>query len=76
VVGIACSTPRADATCGQRLADTIAAIIRVTNGNLRLLQRLLAQIERITQINALKSITKEVVEVARQQLVISIPVDH
>jgi hypothetical protein len=30
----------------------------------------LAQIERIAQINALRMITKEVVEIARQQLVI------
>src|SRR5947209_13070372 len=49
--------------------EAFAAIIRITSGNVRLLHRLLAQIERIVQINALRMVTKEDVEIARQQLV-------
>jgi DNA transposition AAA+ family ATPase len=51
-------------------AEAMAAIIRVTGGNFRLVQRLFSQIERVLQINRLQAITPEVVEAARQGLVI------
>jgi len=47
-----------------------AAIIRVTGGNFRLLHRLLTQIARLMEINALKTVTGEVVDAARESLVI------
>lgn len=51
-------------------AETVASITRITNGNFRLVQRLLSQVERVLQINELRFITKEVVEVARELLII------
>ncbi|WP_255440698.1 AAA family ATPase [Paracoccus sp. MC1854] len=47
-----------------------AAVIRLTRGNLRLAERLLAQMRRIMDINAATEVTLEVVEAARDRLVI------
>ena len=55
---------------GMTDETTLAAIIRVTGGNFRLLHRLLTQIARIVEINALQTVTSEVVEAAREHLVI------
>lgn len=51
-------------------ADGVAALIRATGGNFRLLHRLLSQVGRILEINGLQAVTREVVEAAREVLVI------
>jgi DNA transposition AAA+ family ATPase len=52
--------------------ETLAAIIRITGGNFRLLHRLLTQIARLVEINALSQVTRKVVESARESLVIGV----
>jgi hypothetical protein len=51
-------------------AEALAAIARITGGNFRLGQRLFSQIARVLEINEMRLITKEVVETARERLVI------
>lgn len=51
-------------------AEAVSAIARITNGNFRLLNRLFRQIQRVIKINELNCITAEVVEAARECLVI------
>ncbi|MED1305535.1 ATP-binding protein [[Bacillus thuringiensis] serovar konkukian] len=50
--------------------EAVNTIIKMSRGNFRLLERLFSQIERIMKINRLDKITTEVVDVARDSLVI------
>ena len=50
--------------------EVLAAILRMTGGNFRLLQRLLTQIARIVAINGLQTVPPQVVDIARETLVI------
>lgn len=57
--------------CGS-IYEAITSIIKLTNGNFRLIHRLFAQIDRILKINQLDTMTVEIVEVARNSLVIGV----
>ena len=48
------------------------AITRITTGNFRLTCRLVAQIQRVLDINHLSVVTREVVEAAHESLVIGV----
>jgi DNA transposition AAA+ family ATPase len=50
--------------------EAIVTLIRIAEGKFRLLHRLLTQIGRILEINRLDTITRPVVEAARESLVI------
>ena len=52
--------------------EVMATVIRITGGNFRLLHRLLTQMARLVEINALSRITREVAETARENLVIGV----
>ena len=50
--------------------EVIARLIRITGGNFRLLTRLLTQIDRVLSVNDLHVVSLEIVEAARDSLVI------
>ncbi len=50
--------------------EVIALFIRITSGSLRLLTRLLTQIERILSVNDTPEVSAQIVEAARDSLVI------
>ena len=50
--------------------EALATLIRIAEGKFRLLHRLLQQISRVLQVNRLDKVTREVVEAARDNLVI------
>ena len=50
--------------------EVIARLIRSTSGNLRLFTRLLTQVERVLSVNKAPQISVQIVEAARESLVI------
>ncbi len=50
--------------------EAIATILRITRGNIRLIERLMLQIEHVLVANQMQLVTKDVVETAQQNLII------
>ena len=50
--------------------EAVSAILRITRGNIRLIERLMMQVEHVLLANQLTVVTKEVVESARKNLII------
>jgi DNA transposition AAA+ family ATPase len=50
--------------------EAVATILRITRGNIRLIERLMMQVEHILAANQLQVVTKEVVETVRENLII------
>jgi DNA transposition AAA+ family ATPase len=50
--------------------ETVTAVIRITGGNFRLIERLVTQVARAMNINHLDTIDPDVINAARQILVI------
>lgn len=55
---------------GLAHATAIATIVRITGGNFRLVDRLTTQIQRVQTLNHLPGLTPEIVDTARQALII------
>lgn len=55
---------------GLAHATAVATIIRITGGNFRLVDRLLTQIKRIQTLNHLDTLNPEIVDAARETLII------
>jgi len=50
--------------------EAIATILRITRGNIRLIERLMMQVEHVLVANQTRIVTKDVVETAQQNLII------
>ncbi len=50
--------------------ETVSAIIRITDGNFRLIERLMSQVARVMEINQFDTLDPDVIHAARQMLVV------
>ena len=50
--------------------ETVTAVVRITGGNFRLIERLMTQVARVMDINQLDALDPDVVHAARQMLVV------
>ena len=50
--------------------EAVGAILRIAKGNIRLIERLMMQVEHVLVANQTQVVTQEVVETARQNLII------